>query len=75
MKTTLSIVLSSVFAASLSTAAFAQCSHNYEAADLSQSKVAAAEVKTEEAMSTFDPVKVEVLLDVKKAIEEVKTSE
>ena len=75
MKTLLSVLLSFTFITAISSSAFSQCAHGYKQADLSKQIVAAKEVKPEEAMSTFDPTKISPLLDEKKPVEEVKTSE
>ena len=66
MKKLVPLALGAFFAAAVTTSAFAQCSHSYKAADLSNLKIAADEKKPEEAMSTYDPVKLDALLGDKK---------
>ncbi len=75
MKTLLSLTLSAAFATMVTGSAYAQCAHSYKSADMSELKIASGTVKTQEAMSTFDPAKTDILLDAKKSGEEVKTSE
>ena len=75
MKTLLSLTLSAAFATMVAGSAYAQCAHGYKSADMSELKIASDDVKTQEAMSTFDPANVDLLLDAKKTDEEVKTSE
>ena len=75
MKTLFPITLGALFAVTIVTSSFAQCSHGYEAADLSEMNVAGAEKKNEEAMSTYDPAKVDVLLGEKKLVDTVKISD
>ena len=67
MKQFSSIVLSIIFAALFSTITFAQCSRGHETADLSSLKIASEDQKPEQAMSTYDPSKIEVPLDNKKS--------
>jgi|GEM_PF-4074056 len=71
MKTLFLTTLGALFAVTMVTASFAQCSHGYVSADLSELKVA-AEKKKEEAMSTYDPAKTDILLGEKKLAEPVK---
>jgi hypothetical protein len=75
MKTLFPIALGALFAVTIVTSSFAQCSHGYEAADLSELIVAGAEKKKEEAMSTYDPAKVDALLGEKKLVETVEISD
>ncbi|MCP4184797.1 MAG: hypothetical protein GY761_16015 [Hyphomicrobiales bacterium] len=55
MKTLFPITFGAPFTVTIVTSSFAQCSHGYESADLSELKVVGAEKKNEEAMSTYDP--------------------
>lgn len=64
-------VVSVMFASS----AYAACSHGYTSADISDMKTIAENVKPQEAMSTYDPAKSDVLLDTKKPVQDVKTAE
>ncbi len=75
MKTLFPITLGALFAVTIVTSSFAQCSHGYEAADLSELKIAGAEKKNEEAMSTYDPAKVDVLLGEKKLVKTQKATD
>ena len=75
MKTLLSLTLSAAFTTMVAGSAYAQCAHSYESADMSELKIASDSVKTQEAMSTFDPAEVDALLDAKKTDSEVKISE
>ena len=72
MKTLFPTTLGALFAVTMVTSSFAQCSHGYVSADLSELKVADAEKQKEEAMSTYDPAKVDILLGEKKLAEPVK---
>ncbi len=75
MKILLSSVLSGVVIASVSTTAFAQCSHNYDAADLSDLKIATTKTEPQAAMSTYDPAGNDVLLEVKEPVVKIEKSE
>ena len=72
MKTLISITLGALFAVTVVTSSFAQCSHNFEEADLYFSKIAAAKKKNEEAMSTYNPVKSDALIGQKKLVKDVE---
>ena len=73
MKILLPITLGALLAAAATTSVFAQCSHGYKSADMSNLTIAADSQKTEEAMSSYDPSKANSLLE--KPAEDVKTAE
>ena len=75
MKTLFPITLGALFAVTIVSSSFAQCSHGYVEADLSESKVAGVEKKNEEAMSTYDPAKADALFGEKKRVETVEISD
>lgn len=75
MKTLFPITLGALFAVTIVTSSFAQCAHGYVSADLSELKIAGAEKKNEEAMSTYDPAKADILFGEKKLDKKVVVSE
>ncbi len=75
MKTLLSLTLSAAFTTIVASSAYAQCAHSYKSADMSELRIASDTVKTQEAMSTFDPAELDAFLDTKKTDVEIKISE